>query len=244
MRTATIILSILICNITSLQAQWWGNGKKISGNGDVVTKTRSISDYDEVKLKGSLDVSLIAGTEGKVTIKGESNLIEYVMTEVENNVLKIYVEKGYYLKISRGSKIVVTVPFEDLSKVTLSGSGDIYSKDIIKATNFKTGVSGSGNIKLEVEAQNAKGYVTGSGDLALSGSSESFDCTVTGSGDLEAYKLQAKEVNASVTGSGDIYVTATNSLKARVSGSGDITYKGNPEFEDKKVSGSGDISRQ
>jgi len=244
MRTVTIILSILICNIASLQAQWWGNGEKISGNGNVITKTRNISEYDEIKLKGSLDVSLISGNEGKVTIKGESNLIEYVITEVENGVLKIYVKKGYYLKISRGRKMVVTVPFEDLNKVTLSGSGDIYSKDVIKATNFKTGISGSGDIKLMVKAENTEGFVTGSGDLSLSGSSENFDCKVTGSGDLEAYSLQVKEVNASVTGSGDIYVTATSSLKARVSGSGDISYKGNPEFEDKKVSGSGDITKQ
>ncbi|GAA4278918.1 head GIN domain-containing protein [Aquimarina mytili] len=229
---------------TSLHAQWWGNGKKISGNGEMATKNRNISDYDVIKLKGSLDVSLVSGTEGEIKIEGESNLIEYVLTEVEDGVLKIYVKKGYYLKVSKGKKLLVTVPFKDISKVTLSGSGDIYSSDTIKATNFKTGISGSGDIKLNVEAQSTEGYVTGSGDLSLSGASESFDCKVTGSGDLEAYQLKAKEVVASVTGSGDIHVTATSSIKARITGSGDILYKGNPELEDKKVSGSGDITRQ
>ncbi len=244
MRTVIIILGILICNVTSLQAQWWGNGEKVSGNGKMITKNRSISDYDEVKLKGNLDVSLVSGTEGKIIIEGESNLIEYVLTEVEGDVLKIYVKKGYYLKVSHGKKLIVTVPFKDLNKVTLSGSGDIYGKDVIKTISFKTGISGSGDVKLNVEAQNTEGYITGSGDLSLSGTSDSFDCKVTGSGDLEAYRLQAKEVIASVTGSGDIHVTATSSIKARVTGSGDILYKGNPELEDKKVSGSGDITRQ
>jgi len=32
-------------------------------------------------------------------------------------------------------------------------------------------------------------------------------------------------------------------VKARVTGSGDIDYQGNPEREDKKVSGSGDITK-
>ena len=244
MRTVLIIVSFIMCSTLTLQAQWWGNGKKISGNGKMVTKSRNTSDYDEIKLKGSLDVALVSGSEGNITIEGESNLIEYVRTEVENDVLKIYVEKGYYLKISRGKKLIVTVPFKDLSKVTLSGSGDIYSTDIIKTSSFKTGISGSGDIKLAVNAQNTEGYVTGSGDLTLSGTSQNFDCKVTGSGDLEAYSLEAKEVNASVTGSGDIYVTATSSIKARITGSGDISYKGNPEREDKKVSGSGDITKQ
>ncbi len=243
MRTATIILSIVLCSITSVNAQWWG-GKKVNGNGNMVTKNRTTPDYDQIKVKGSFDVSLVSGSEGKLTVEGESNLIEHIRTEVDGDVLKIYVEKEYYLKPSRGKKLLVTVPFEDLSKVTLSGAGDVYSKDVIKATNFKTGISGSGDVKLMIEAQNTEGYVTGSGDLKLSGSSNDFDCKVTGSGDLKAYDLNAKDVVASITGSGDIQVTATSSIKARITGSGDIDYKGNPEMEDKKVSGSGDITRQ
>ncbi|MBQ0733127.1 head GIN domain-containing protein [Aquimarina celericrescens] len=243
MRAAAIILSIALCSITSVNAQWWG-GKKVSGNGDMVTKNRSTSDYDEVKVKGNLDVSLVSGSEGQISIEGESNLIEHIRTEVEGDVLKIYVEKEYWLKPSKGKKLLVTVPFEDLTKVTLAGSGDINSSDVIKASNFKTGISGSGDIKLIIDAQNSEGYVTGSGDLTLSGTSNNFDCKVTGSGDLMAFGLNSKEVIASITGSGDIEVTATSSIKARITGSGDINYKGNPEREDKKVSGSGDIRRQ
>ena len=55
MRAAIFILGFALCSITSLQAQWWGNGKKISGNGNEVTKNRTTSDYDQVKVKGSLD---------------------------------------------------------------------------------------------------------------------------------------------------------------------------------------------
>ncbi len=243
MRRGAIILSIALCSITTLHAQW-GNNKKVQGDGNVVTKNRNISDYDAIKLKGSLDVSLVSGTEGNISIQGESNLIPYIITEVEGNSLKIYVKKGYWLKPSRGTKLEITVPFKDLSNVTLSGSGDIYSKDVIKATDFKTGISGSGDVNLVIDAENTEGFVTGSGDLVLSGSSTSFDCKVTGSGDLEAYNLKSKEVVASVTGSGDVQVTATASIRARITGSGDIMYKGNPEIEDKKVSGSGDITRQ
>ncbi|MDY8136269.1 head GIN domain-containing protein [Aquimarina sp. 2201CG5-10] len=244
MRTVAIILCLAVCSITSLQAQWWGNGKKIQGDGNMVTKNRNISDYDEIKVKGSLDVSLISGTEGNIMIEGENNLIEYIMTEVEGDALKIYVKKGYYLKPSRGKKLVITVPFKDVSAVTLSGSGDIYSTDTIKASDFKTGVSGSGDVTLVVDAQNTWGQVSGSGDLVLSGSSENFQGKVSGSGDLQAFDLKAKSVTAAVAGSGDVEVTATYSLKARVSGSGDIYYRGNPEKEDKSVSGSGDITKK
>ncbi|MDH7446548.1 head GIN domain-containing protein [Aquimarina sp. 2201CG14-23] len=243
MRTVLIILSVTLCSITSIHAQWWGNGKKIEGDGNEVTKTRSLSEYDQVKVKGSLDVSLVSGTEGKIKIEGESNLIPYIVTEIEGEALKIYVKKGYYLKTSRGKQLLITVPFRDLNKVSLSGSGDVFSDDTIKANSFKTSVSGSGDVRLAVEANELESSVSGSGDLTLKGIAENLECNVTGSGDVKAYDLKAKNVDASVTGSGDIKVTSTYSLKARVTGSGDIDYQGNPEKEDKKVSGSGDITK-
>ena len=52
----------------------------------------------------------------------------------------------------------------------------------------------------------------------------------------------AENVEAQVSGSGDIMVNARKSLKATVSGSGDIVYKGNPEKQDFKIHGSGRVS--
>ncbi len=243
MKTVVLIMGIVLCSISSLNAQW-GATQKVKGNGNSISKARETSDYEQIKVKGSLDVSLIFGTEGKINIEGESNLIPYIITKVEDDVLKIYVKKGYYLKPSTSKKLIITVPFKDINKVTLSGSGDIYSSDTIKATEFVTGVSGSGDVKLVVEAKNVKGQVSGSGDLTIKGTADSFTAGVSGSGDISAYDLKAKSASVKVTGSGDIELTATSTLTARVSGSGDIYYKGNPEKEDKKVSGSGDITKR
>jgi len=77
----------------------------------------------------------------------------------------------------------------------------------------------------------------------LSGSTTDFDVTISGSGDIKAYDLEADNVDATVSGSADIKVTARKMLKARVSGSGDISYKGNPQKVDTKTSGSGDITK-
>ncbi len=238
-----VFVTVLVCTGT-LQAQWWGNGKKVNGNGEVTSITRNTASYDQIKVHGSLDVSLVAGTEGNITIKGESNLIPHVITEVKGESLKIYVENGYYLNQSRNKTLIITVPFKDIDKVTLSGSGDVYSDAPIKASSFYTSVSGSGDVRLLVDAETIKSSVSGSGDLILSGTTEQLAANVTGSGDIMAYKLNAKNVDATVTGSGDVEVIATESIKARVTGSGDIDYKGNPSTEDKKVLGSGDITKQ
>jgi len=236
-----ITLSIILLAATQVQAQWWGKG--IKGNGNMTTITRDVGSYDQVNVGGFFDVELVAGTEGTLTIEGESNLLEYLVTEVKGNALKIKVENGKTLKTSKRMMIKVTVPFRDLDAVTLAGSGDVVSKDVIKANNFKTSVAGSGDLILNVEASSIKSSVAGSGDLTLTGSARDLEARVAGSGDIHAGRLKADNVDAKVAGSGDVSVYASKSLKARVSGSGDIDYSGNPDKQDTKVSGSGDISR-
>lgn len=245
MKTTSLITTfclLLFLTTTSVNAQWWG-GKKIKGNGNMVTKERNTGDYDGVSVAGSFDVELVSGREGAISIKAEENLIEYIETEVKNDILKIKIEKGYSLRPSGGRKIMITVPFQDISQVSLAGSGDVVSKSSIRADKFKASVAGSGDMALEVNAGAVEGKIAGSGDLKLTGTAREFECRIAGSGDIDAYNLKAGDVDASIAGSGDIRVHCDGKLKARISGSGGIRYKGNPEKEDTKISGSGRVSK-
>jgi len=238
MKNLFLFLSATLLFITTACAQW--GGEKVRGNGDVVTNSRNVGSYDGVQLVGSMNVELISGNEGKIKVQAESNLQEYITTEVKNGKLKISTKEGFNL--SPKDEILIIVPVESIEEVSVTGSGDIWTKDQLKASSMKVQVTGSGDLKLDLEVKDLKGMVTGSGDIELRGKSKNFECTVTGSGDFEAYDLRAENVEARVSGSGDIMVYAGKSLKASVSGSGDIVYRGNPENQDFKTNGSGSVS--
>ncbi|WP_297795154.1 head GIN domain-containing protein [uncultured Eudoraea sp.] len=237
-----LTLTLTLFTIALTNAQW---GKKIKGNGNVVTIERSTGEYDAIAVSGWFDVILVEGKEGRISIEGEENLLEHIKTEVKEGKLVIKVKKGYNLQPSSWKKdggIYVTVPIESVDAVSLSGSGDILGKKTISATNFSTRMSGSGDITLDVESKTVKASMSGSGDINLSGTTELFDVQISGSGDVKAYDLIADTVDASISGSADIRVTAKEMLKARVSGSGDIHYRGDPKKIDSKTSGSGDVT--
>ncbi|MDC6386949.1 DUF2807 domain-containing protein [Flagellimonas taeanensis] len=235
----TLVLALSTMAITN--AQW---GRRVKGDGNFVTIERSVGDYDGVSLAGWFDVDLVAGNEGEITLKGESNLLEHIITEVKDGVLVIKTEKGMELKPSSwNSGIMITVPIESISSVSLSGSGDIVGKTTIETERFSTRIAGSGDITLAVQAKEVEASLSGSGDINLSGRTTDFDVMVSGSGDIKAYELEAEFVKATVSGSADIKVTANQSIDAKVSGSGDIHYRGNPKKINSKSSGSGDISR-
>ncbi len=137
MKKSVFIIAVMLLGVSTMNAQWFG-GKTIKGNGKMTTENRNTSSYEGVSLVGSMDVELVAGKEGKLTIEAESNLIEYITTTVENGKLKISVEKGVSLDPSNNKKIKVTVPFEEIEEVTLTGSGDIWNKDQIKSEYLKS----------------------------------------------------------------------------------------------------------
>lgn len=221
----------------------WNVGKEIKGNGKLITETRTTIDYDGIKISGFFDVNLVSGKEGNITIHGEQNILEYIDVEVVDQVLKIGTKNGYNLKLSQGKSINIAVPFESISSLVLSGSGDIISKDVIKSNTFEAKLSGSGDLKLAVDTKKFNMSLSGSGDIELQGIADDLITTISGSGDINASRLQSKTANVSISGSGDTKVNCSESLFVRVSGSGDIVYYGNPAKKDTKVIGSGEISK-
>ncbi|MDR6844282.1 head GIN domain-containing protein [Flavobacterium granuli] len=222
---------------TIANAQW----SRIKGNGKVITEKRTTAGYDEINVSGFFDVVLVSGTEGAISIQGEENILPYIKVEVEGNILKIYTEKNINIETKRD--IVLTVPFEQISFVSLSGSGDVKSKNTIVGSKFVAKLSGSGDLTLDVKTTDFESNLSGSGDVVLTGSSDNFVSKTSGSGDVDAINLTTKNANLTISGSGDMKVNCSQSLFARVSGSGDIQYKGDPQTKDTKVSGSGDISK-
>lgn len=233
----SLSLFVSLLFLTNINAQ--KNGKVI-GDGNVITDTREVGSFDNIGVSGSFDVNLVKGKEGKIEIKIEKNLLPYLITEVKDGELKIKWKKGTNIRNHKG--VHLTVYFNSINGVALSGSGEIIGKDLIESNNFNVAISGSGDINLNLKVNNIESRISGSGDLTFKGSTKTFTSSVSGSGDIEAYGLQTDKADIKVSGSGDMTITVNSELYARVSGSGDISYKGNPSKEDVKVSGSGNIS--
>lgn len=231
--------ALILLSFTSLHAQW--GTKNISGNGQVITKTIQTSDYDGLSVAGNFYVTLVEGNEGTLTLTGESNLLEQVIVEVEGNNLHIKTDNKINLKPSRGMKIEVTVPVEHLSKIALAGSGEIKNNFNLRADELSVQLAGSGDIKLNLQATELDASVAGSGDMILNGKVSNLKGNIAGSGTVDASRLDTDNASISISGSGDYHVNCSGELKARVSGSGNVTYKGKPERLDTKVSGSGRI---
>ena len=232
------VLALLLS--TTLSHAQWGKWKKIKGDGDVITTTRTTGDYDGLKAAGPMDFKLVSGKEGNISIKADTNLMEFIVTEVKDNKLIVKVKEGYNLKPS--GTIIITVPYKSISSVSLAGSGDIENTGTIKAEKFKTSLAGSGDIDLNINAETTESNIAGSGDIKLEGTTTDLTVKITGSGDFEGNNLENTDATVKITGSGGANVVCNGKLIVRITGSGDVNYSGKPTNKDTKITGSGSVS--
>ncbi|MGC4035815.1 MAG: head GIN domain-containing protein [Chitinophagaceae bacterium] len=226
------------------------------------TETRKLSSFDKMDLSGPFDIILDKGSEESVKIIAENVPLNKIITEVSGKTLEIRLEKGEYRNVK--GKIYVT--YKDVDAINKSGSGNLtcnndftagqFSLDFsgsgnisgksIKAAHVKISKSGSGSIKLQgVDADDADFGMSGSGDVDINGgTAKTQTIHLSGSGSIRSNGMKSTECTASISGSGNIDVAVSGSLSGIISGSGNITYDGDPQVKKMSMSGSGRISKR
>ncbi len=125
------------------------------------------------------------------------------------------------------------------AELVISGSGALRSKAV--RGDLEARVSGSGVVNT-ASARRADLVISGSGDVRTGPIADGLRATITGSGNLDAERVEGP-FEAVVSGVGDIKVPAghVTSMRARISGSGDVSFGGDAQSLQALVSGSGDI---
>jgi hypothetical protein len=214
----------------------------VSGDGNVRDEKRDLSEIHAVKTSGSIDVEIKSGNDYSLVVENDENLIRYVITDIDNGTLNIHYKHGYSV-MNDHAKVVVTAP--SLDKLVTSGSGDIISDGVIKNVNeIQITTSGSGDINVNVDAPSVKVTGSGSGDVSLSGRTKDFNCKISGSGDVKCQNLKSENAVVHLSGSSDVHVFASVSLKVTVRGSGDVYYAGNPSSPEIHITGSGIVTAE
>ena len=213
---------------------------------DPNAQVRSVSGYHGVSVSGSIELFLTQGNEESVVISADdTNVRDKVITEVDDGILRIYLERKNKIQIDwpNKNKIRAYVSVKDIDYLSSSGSGKLHIEGNIKADKLKVDISGSGNVEGAVTTKEFSLGISGSANADLSGTAEKSDFHISGSGNIKSYDFSTEYCTASISGSGDVRVTVTKELSAHISGSGSVFIKGDGLIRDYSASGSGKFKR-
>lgn len=194
-------------------------------------------------------------------ISGSGRIISESRTVNNPNFTEIRMEGSMDVLIKQGDSVkIVAKDFENIlsyietrvvgnalvityrDHTWLTNTAGEVTVTLPKLTNVE--LTGSGNIGTvgSFNFDDIGMLISGSGDFSFAGTAKNLNAKVSGSGDIRAYNLICDTAKVKISGSGDMQLNVLRQLDATISGSGDIVYKGTPSVNT-SVTGSGRVRK-
>lgn len=220
------------------------NSVELDGPSDLLKEIEAVTEGDKLIIRPKdkwfkWDWRDAKDITARITIKNINTLHVsgsgemLVMTRVKTDNLK--------LKVSGSGTLKVEADAGDVT-ADVSGSGNITLRGNLK--NVKSNISGSGKIDLQASVTDLASFdISGSGDALARGTAGAVEARISGSGKILASALETKACRVRISGSGSVEINVSDELDATISGSGDVRYTGNPSRLNVHSSGSGKVKK-
>ncbi len=195
-----------------------GNNERFVGSGVVITETRQLADLNAIVSSPAIDLTVSQGTDQVVEVSSDDNLIDRVTTRVsDEGLLTIEMEEGNYEDLTLRVNIVIP----ELISIENLGAGAIAIDGFTDQESLTLGN-------------------TGAASFSASGSANELIIELLGAGNVSAFDFAASTVRITLTGSGNIEVSASDRISGNITGAGNIHYRGEPAI-DVNITGAGSV---
>lgn len=216
-------------------------GKRVNGNGKIVTEEIKANDFSSIDVSGAVNVHIRQDSTPSVRLETDENLLEYLDVEVRGGTLVIKTKRGYNLRPSK--EIIVYATASSFKDIDASGACQIISDNLISGNEeLRIEASGATSINLQVTLPKLTTDVSGSGEVVLKGMAKEFFGSISGAGSIRGFDLITDNTELDLSGAADAQVTANEKLDVNVSGSGDVQYRGNASVN-QRISGAGSVKK-
>ncbi len=221
---------------------------RLKGNGEISTKTMTLSNFSAISINGNIDLSLTQKTPINMTVTTDSNILPYIEARNINQNLIIGLKDNIDIHLAQPIQIVINTPA--LQGINLNGKTVLHASQL--ATSSLT-VNASGNslsylqgdikkLKLDLSGKSEAHIqlaeddsislnMSGKSIVYLSGKVNTLKINVAGKTTVIAQDLIANQVIINGVGEPDITVHAVKDLTVRMVGKSSVKYYGNPNIE-------------
>ena len=233
------LFSFFLLLTVSLSAQNWWNSNRVKGNGDVTTEQRDGSGFTEIHTCCSFKVELTQDDDFDIRVEAESNLLEYIETEVRGNTLRIKMADNVSVNSTEPMRIYVSLPL--LEQIQASSSSSVKGTNAFSGKDLEIDVSSSASVRLDFSGDDVNVDVSSSGSVNLEGSASEVKASASSSGSIDAREMKSETANAQASSAGSVTVYASQKVRARASSAGSVSYYGNPDNVDSDTSSAGRV---
>lgn len=222
------------------------DGESATASSEITEETRKVGSFRGIDVSSGIKLTFTQDGKQNITVKTDADKQQYVKTEVENGVLKVFV-KNNDRKTLRFSKINVDVAAPKINLITVSSGANFTGMNTINEDFFEVSSSSGSNITADLVAKglvdvsatsgssmklninSGKVQVTASSgsNATLAGNADSAAFQVSSGATVNAQDLVTKSSTAAATSAAALKVNASEDLTATASSGANIRYRKN-----------------
>ena len=213
---------------------------QVHGNGNVVTEDRSVTaEFNEVKGSAGLDVYLTEGSENKIVVEADENLLDIIETSIFNGRLTIRSKEN----IGRSKAKKVHVTYTELDHILSSSGADVIVNTVVKNEEVYLDASSGSDLEVEVFAREVYAEASSGAEIKVRGKATSLKANGSSGAGINARELKVLKCNADASSGADITVHVKESLTTDATSGGSIKYYGDPTAVSNDKSRSGSVRK-
>jgi len=215
---------------------------RVEASDNSSIQKRTISSFEGIDISNAINVTVTEGNyNGEVTVEAPDNILDRIITEVENGILHVKIRGSINLK---NEQIKVSFPHQKLRSFDVSGASVVTVIPTQKVEKLAVDLSGASNLKLDVVSNSIAIDNSGASSMKITGNVQDLAISVSGASTLTAKDLKASTVTVECSGASSTTVWAVNKLVADSSGASSIRYVDEVNLQTKvETSGMSSIKR-
>ena len=195
-------------------------GDGVDGSGNVATEKRTIEAlFTKIEASTGVEVIVEQGTPTEVEVEVDDNLMEYIITKVENGTLIVKIEGN----INTMESAIIRVKTSIINGLESTSGATIRSKNTLRGTELTVKSSSGSEIHTDVEYEKVSCESTSGSEIKVSGKALALETKSSSGSDIEAQDLAANEIYAQSTSGSSTTVSPIVLLNAKASSAASIT---------------------
>ena len=214
-------------------------GDGIDGSGNVVTEKRTIeAPFTKIDASTGVEVIVEQGATTEVEVEVDDNLMEHIVTKVENGTLIVKIDGN----INTMESAIVRVSTKTIEGLESSSGATVRSKNTLKGTYLALKSSSGSTINTDLEYEKVSSESTSGSEIKLSGKALTLDTKSSSGSEIDAKDLAANEITAQSTSGSNTTVNPIVLLNAKASSGSSIDYVKEPKKVIKEETSGGSVS--
>lgn len=200
------------------------------------SETRTIKDFDELRVTGPFEVELIEDQNNQLIIESEEIDLHKIITEMDGSALKIRSAAAF----TSQKTIHIKVHYDVIREITSSAGAIVFSNKPIYGDKINIRANTGGRIEFQIEMEKVELKATQGSNIYLEGKVKDLEINCTTGSSVHASELQATNVIVEASTGGLVEINVAKRLEAHASSKGSILYVGDPTtlIDDVKLKGS------